>query len=80
MRLRKTKKYGQTSLPARYMPKQLSSKDKKRQLGMLLKSRRLYKSNKYFTRKKVSSFKSKKSSHIENAKRIYNIDNVTPSN
>ena len=48
MRLRKTKKYGQTSLPARYMPKQLSSKDKKRQLGMLLKSRKLYKNNKYY--------------------------------
>ena len=80
MRLRKTKKYGQTSLPARYMPKQLSRKDKKRQLGMLLKSRKLYKSNKYYTRKNVPSFKSKKSSHIENAKRIYNVDNVTPTN
>ena len=80
MHIRKTKKYSRTSLPARYIPKQLSSKDKKRQLGMLLKSRKLYKSNKYYTRKNVSSFKSKKSSHIENAKRIYNIDNVTPSN
>jgi hypothetical protein len=80
MHIRKTKKYNRTSLPARYIPKQLSSKDKKRQLGMLMKSRKLYKSNKYYTRKNVPSFKSKKSSHIENAKRIYNIDNVTPSN
>ena len=81
MRIRKSIKYNRTSsLPARYIPKQLSKKDKKRQLGMLLKSRKLYKSNKYYTRKKVSSFKSKKSSHIENAKRIYNVDNVTPSN
>jgi hypothetical protein len=80
MRLRKTKKYGSTSLPARYMPKQLSSKDKKRQLGMLLKSRKLYKSNKYYTRKNVPSFKSKKSSHIVNAQRIYKIDKISPSN
>ena len=80
MHIRKTKKYNRTSLPARYIPKQLSRKDKKRQLGMLLKSRKLYKSNKYYTRKNVPSFKSKKSSHIENAKRIYNVDNVTPSN
>lgn len=80
MRLRKTKKYGSTSLPARYMPKQLSSKDKKRQLGMLLKSRKLYKSKKYYTRKNVPSFKSKKSSHIVNAQRIYKIDKISPSN
>ena len=80
MRIRKSIKYNRTSLPARYIPKQLSKKDKKRQLGMLMKSRKLYKSNKYYTRKNVSSFKSKKSSHIENAKRIYNVDNVTPSN
>lgn len=79
MHIRKTKKYNRTSLPARYIPKQLSSKDKKRQLGMLMKSRKLYKSNKYFTRKKVSSFKSKKSSHIENAKRIYKINKITPN-
>lgn len=79
MHIRKTKKYNRTSLPARYIPKQLSSKDKKRQLGMLLKSRKLYKSNKYFTRKKVSSFKSKKSSHIENAQRIYKINKITPN-
>jgi hypothetical protein len=80
MRIRKSIKYSSTSLPVRYVPKQLSRKDKKRQLGMLMKSRRLYKSNKYYTRKKLSSFKSKKSSHIENAKKMYKVDKIYPTN
>jgi hypothetical protein len=80
MRIRKSIKYSSTSLPVRYVPKQLSRKDKTRQLGMLMKSRRLYKSNKYYTRKKLSSFKSKKSSHIENAKKMYKVDKIYPTN
>lgn len=80
MRIRKSIKYSRTSLPVRYVPKQLSRKDKKRQLGMLMKSRKLYKSNKYYTRKKLSSFKSKKSSHIENAKKMYKVDKIYPTN
>ena len=47
------------NFPVRYIPKNISRKDKKKQLGMLLKSKRLYKNNKYFTRKKVSSYKNK---------------------
>lgn len=46
---------------------------------MLLKSKRLYKNKKYFTRKKVSSYKNKKSSHVSDARKIYNIENVTPN-
>jgi hypothetical protein len=46
---------------------------------MILKSKKLYKKNKYYTRKKVSSFKSKKSKHISNAQKIYDIQNITPS-
>jgi hypothetical protein len=65
--------------PDRYIPKNLSKKDKKKQLDMLRKSKRLYKKHKYYTRGKLSSFKSKKSSHIENARRIYNIKTVTPN-
>ena len=67
------------SIPNRYVPKNLSSKDKKIQLKMLKKSRRMYKSKQYFTRKKVASFKNKKSSHIQRAQKIYGIKNVTPN-
>lgn len=66
-------------LPTRYLPKNLTSTDKKKQLSMILKSKKLYKKNKYYTRKKVSSFKSKKSKHISNAQKIYDIQNITPS-
>ena len=68
-------------VPLRYLPKRLSRKDKKKQAQMLLKSRKLYKSHKYFTRKKVLSFKSKPSPHIADAIRIYKLKqgNVKPS-
>jgi len=66
-------------LPVRYIPKNLSKKDKQKQLNMLLKSRRLYKKKQYFTRKHVSSYKNKPSKHIMNARKIYAIDNVRPS-
>ena len=65
--------------PMRYLPKSLSKKDKKTQIKMLMKSKQLYKKNKYYTRKKVSSFKNKKSNHILNARKIYNIQNITPN-
>lgn len=68
-------------VPLRYLPAKLTRKDKKKQAQMLLKSRKLYKSHKYFTRKKVASFKSKPSPHIADAIRIYKLKqgNVKPS-
>jgi len=68
-------------VPLRYLPKRLTRKDKKKQSQMLLKSRKLYKSHKYFTRKKVASFKSKPSPHVADAIRIYKLKqgNVKPS-
>ena len=66
-------------IPVRYLPKKLSMKDKNRQVRMLMRSRRLYKSNKYYTRKEVPSYKSKTSNHIVDARRIYNITNVAPN-
>lgn len=65
--------------PKRYLPNDLTKKDRKKQLSMLRKSQRLYKKNKYYTRGKLSSFKNKKSSHIENARRIYDIKTITPN-
>ena len=35
--------------------------------------------NKYYTRKRLSSYKSKKSKHIGNARKIYNIQTVSPT-
>ena len=66
-------------LPVRYVPKNLSKKDKKKQLNMLLKSRRLYKKNKYYTRKRLPSYKNKPSKHILHAQKIYAIQNIKPS-
>ena len=65
--------------PLRYLPKKLTKKDKKKQLKMLIKSRKLYKKGKYFTRKAVSSYKSTKSKHLLDVKKIYNIDKVGPT-
>lgn len=62
-----------------YVPKSLSNKDKKIQLSNILKSRKNYKKGIYISRKKIPSFKSKTSRHIVNAKKIYNIDSVRPS-
>lgn len=60
----------------RYIPKNLSKKDKKKQFAMLLKSRNLYKKGKFFTRKKVESYPQKKSNHILNAEKIYKVDKI----
>jgi len=65
--------------PIRYVPKKLTRKDTQKQINMLLKSKKLYKKQKYFTRKNVSSYKNKKSKHILNAQKIYNITNITPN-
>ena len=65
--------------PIRYLPNVLTKKDKKTQINMLIKSKKLYKKNKYYTRKRLPSYKNKKSSHILDARRIYNIKTITPN-
>jgi hypothetical protein len=66
-------------VPVRYLPNGLSKKDKKTQIKMLMKSKKLYKNNKYYTRTRLSSYKNKKSNHILNARKIYKIENITPN-
>lgn len=66
-------------IPIRYLPKSLSEKDKNKQLYMLNKSKKLYKKEKYYKRKKVKTFFSKTSKHIKNAQKIYNIDTIIPN-
>jgi len=68
-----------TKFPIRYLPKKLTQKDKKKQIKMLIKSKKLYKKHKYYTRKNISSYKNIKSKHITNARKIYNIKNIIPN-
>ena len=64
----------------KYLPKRLTLKDKKKQMNMLMKSRKMYKKGKYYTRKAVKSYVSKKSNHVDHAKKIYHIDRILPDN
>ena len=64
------------SVPRRYVPKNLTRKDKTKQARELRKSRKAYKQGKYYTRKKIKSFKSKKSPHITKAKKMYNLNKI----
>ena len=65
--------------PMRYVPAILTAKDKKTQINMLMKSKQMYKKHKYFTRKKVASYKNVKSNHVSNARKIYNIQTMIPN-
>jgi len=73
------KRRRKTSVPKRYVPKQLSKKDKKKQARELKKSRQAYKKGKYHTRNKMKSFKSKVSPHIIKARKMYKIDKIKPT-
>jgi hypothetical protein len=66
-----------THIPIKYLPKRLSFRDRKRQLKQLKRSRNAYKKHIYITRKKVKSYKSKKSKHILKAERIYKLANLS---
>ena len=67
------------TIPQKYVPKHLSKKDKKIIRKELKKSRKQYKKKKYHTRKRVKSFKSKTSSHILNARKMYKTLKIAPS-
>ena len=65
-------------VPIRYIPKNLTRRDKKKQIKELKKSRKAYKKNKYYTRKKVKSFKSKRTGWAEKVAKIYNLPKNKP--
>ena len=67
------------NIPLRYVPLILKENDKEKQIQMLKKSRKLYKQNKYFTRSKLKSYKNKTSNHIINARKMYNVETITPN-
>jgi hypothetical protein len=66
-------------IPIRYLPKGLTKSDKEKQIKLLLKSKRLYKNKKYFTRSKIASYPHKVSTHVKRARQIYNIKSLVPS-
>ena len=65
-------------IPMRYIPYSLSKKDKQKQMKQLEKSKKMYKSHKYYTRDKIKSFKSKPSHHVTNARKIYHVEHIVP--
>jgi len=68
------------SYSSKYVPRSLAPKDRRRQLSMLRNSRNLYKKGKYYTRKKLKSFTSKKSNHVVRALHMYSLPHMVPSN
>jgi hypothetical protein len=66
-------------IPRRYVPTSLSQKDKRLQRLMIQRSRQMYTQKKYYTRKRVDSFKSKQSPYIVKAQKVYDIQQITPS-
>ena len=64
------------SFPKKYVPKYLTKKERKKQAKELEKSKKNYKKGKYYTRKKMSSYKHVKSPHIKKAIKLYKIKNM----
>jgi hypothetical protein len=60
----------------KYLPKNISFKDKKKQSKMLKKSQKMYKKELYYTRKKINSYTSKKSKHVIKAMKMYNVKKI----
>jgi replicative superfamily II helicase len=67
------------TFPIRYAPNKLTKKDRQKQIQMLLTSKKMYKQHKYYTRKKISSYTHKPSKHLANARKIYDIINISPN-
>jgi hypothetical protein len=68
-----------TKIPERYIPSSISRKDKEKQRKNILKSRKMYKTHKYFQRPKIHSFTSKKSSYVNKAMKKYNLQSMKPN-
>jgi len=67
-------------VPMRYVPRTLSRKDRRRQIAMLKRSRRLYKRGKYYGRTtKLKSYPHVASKHTDVARRMYRVDHIVPN-
>jgi len=65
-------------VPLRYIPKNLTKKDKEKQKSYLKKSRKNYKKGKYFIRPKIKSFKNRKSNHTRRLQELYKVKSARP--
>lgn len=65
--------------PMRYLPKMLTPDDNEKQRNMLLESKNNYKKGVYYTREKLTSFINRKSNHVLKARKIYNVETITPT-
>ena len=67
-------------VPIRYVPRTLSRKDRRRQIAMLKRSRKLYKRGKYYGRTtKLKSYPHVVSKHVVTARRMYRVDRIVPN-
>ena len=67
-------------VPMRYVPRTLSRKDRRRQIAMLKRSRRLYKRGQYYGRTaKLKSYPHVASKHTDAARRMYRVDKIVPN-
>lgn len=66
-------------IPLKYIPLRLSRKDRKKQRTMLQASRRAYKRGTYLSRSPLASYPHRPSPHLEKARRLYGVENMTPT-
>jgi len=67
-------------VPMRYVPRALSRKDRRKQIAMLKRSRRLYKRGKFYGRTtKLKSYPHVASKHTDVARRMYKIEKIVPN-
>lgn len=67
-------------VPVRYVPRTLSRKDRRAQIAMLKRSRRLYKHGKYYGRTtKLRSYPHVASKHTAVAQRMYTVEKIVPN-
>ena len=67
-------------VPMRYVPRALSRNDRRKQIAMLKRSRKLYKRGKYYGRTtKLKSFPHVASKHVVTARRMYHMDRIVPN-
>ena len=73
-------KTGQIRVPVRYVPRTLSRKDRRKQIAMLKRSRRLYKRGQFYGRTlKLRSYPHVASKHVVTARRMYKIEKIVPN-
>ena len=71
---------GKIRVPLRYVPRTLSRKDRRKQIAMLKRSRRLYKRGEFYGRTtKLKSYPHTVSKHVVAARRMYHVDRIVPS-